>query len=77
LFGLLGFFMVKFDLSRVALIIAIVLGPIAEENFHRALQVSRGELSVLYSRPLSMILIALTVVVLLLPIYRSLKGRTA
>lgn len=77
LFGMLGFFMVKFDLSRVALIIAIVLGPIAENNFHRALQISRGDLSILWARPLSMILIALTLLVLLLPVYRSLKAKAA
>jgi putative tricarboxylic transport membrane protein len=76
-FGLFGFFMVKFDLSRVALIIALVLGPIAEQNFHRALQISRGDLSILYSRSLSMLLIALTAIVLLLPIYRSLQSRRA
>jgi putative tricarboxylic transport membrane protein len=77
LFGLFGFFMVKFDLSRVALVIAIVLGPIAEQNFHRALQVSRGELSILYSRPLSIILIVLTATVLMLPVYRSVRRRSA
>jgi putative tricarboxylic transport membrane protein len=76
-FGLFGFFMLKFDLSRVALVIAIVLGPIAEQNFHRALQVSRGDPSILYSRPLSIILIALIAIVLVLPIYRSVQARGA
>ena len=74
-FGLFGFLMVRFDLSRVALIIAIVLGPLAEENFHRGLQASQGDISALYTRPLSMLLIVLLVLVLLLPIYRTAQQR--
>lgn len=70
-FGVFGFFMVKFDVSRVALIIALVLGPLAERNFHRALQVSRGDPSILYARPISLILIVGIVVVLALPLYRA------
>lgn len=73
-FGLLGFLMVKFDLSRVSLVIALVLGPIAENNFHRALQISRGDYAVLVDRPLSLILIVGTLAVLLLPVYRSRKA---
>jgi putative tricarboxylic transport membrane protein len=73
-FGVFGFLMVKFDLSRVSLVIALVLGPIAENNFHRALQISRGDFAILYERPLSLILILLTLAVLLLPVYRSRKA---
>lgn len=76
-FGLIGLLMVKFGLSRVALVIALVLGPIAENNFHRALQVSRGDLAILFARPLSLILIVVTALVLLLPVYRSLRTRRA
>ncbi len=76
-FGLIGLMMVKFDLSRVALIIALVLGPIAEDNFHRALQISSGDVGVLYARPLSLILISLIVLMLLLPVYRSVRSSGA
>jgi putative tricarboxylic transport membrane protein len=73
-FGLFGFLMVKFDLSRVALVIALVLGPIAENNFHRALQISRGDISILYARPLSLILVVATIAVLMLPVYRATRS---
>ncbi|MGQ4556531.1 tripartite tricarboxylate transporter permease [Halobellus sp. GM3] len=69
-FGVVGFFMVKFGLSRVALIVALVLGPLAEQNFHRAFQISRGDPSILYNRPLSILLILGIVVVLAIPLYR-------
>jgi len=72
-FGLGGFLMIKFGASRVALIIAVVLAPIAEQNFHRALQISRGDAAILYARPLSLLLILLTLLVLLYPIYRTIR----
>ena len=46
--GLLGFFMRRFGLPVVPAIIGIILGPVAEEQLRRALQISNGELSGLY-----------------------------
>lgn len=74
LFGVFGFFMVKFDVSRVALIIALVLGPLAEENFHRAFQISRGDVGILYARPLSLLLIIGLVLVLALPLWQNWRA---
>ncbi|MDX1747156.1 MAG: tripartite tricarboxylate transporter permease, partial [Halobacteriales archaeon] len=73
-FGVLGFLMIRFDASRIALVIAVVLAPIAEQNFHRALQVSRGDLGILYARPLSVILLLAVIGILLFPIYRTLRA---
>lgn len=73
-FGLLGILMIKFDASRVALIVAVVLAPIAEQNFHRALQISEGDLGILYARPLSLILVVLTALVILSPVYKTLRS---
>jgi putative tricarboxylic transport membrane protein len=73
-FGIFGFFMVRFDVSRVALIIALVLGPLAEENFHRAFQISRGDVAILYDRPLSLLLIAGIVLVLALPFWQNYRA---
>lgn len=73
-FGLVGLLMIKVDASRVALIIAVVLAPIAEQNFHRALQVSRGDPAILYARPLSLVLVVLTLLVLLYPVFRTIRS---
>lgn len=73
-FGLFGFWMMKFDISRVSIIIAMVLGPLAENNLHRAIQISHGDYSILFSRPQSILLIIALVVVLLLPVYRSVAA---
>lgn len=77
-FGVLGFLMIKFGMSRIILIIALILGPIAEGNFHRALQYSSGDYGIFYARPLSIVLIVLTALVLLLPVLRKqLRTRLA
>jgi putative tricarboxylic transport membrane protein len=73
-FGLLGYAMWRLDVSRVALVIGLVLGGLVEENFHRSLQLSRGDYGVFVSRPLSLALIAALVVVLAIPVVRRLRA---
>lgn len=75
-FGIIGFLMLKCDMSRVAVIIALVLGPLAEQNFHRALQISHGDYSILFMRPLSLVLILITILILATPVYRSVRSVT-
>ena len=76
-FGVIGFYMVRFRLSRVPVVIAFVLGPIAEENFHRTLQIARGDYAAFFARPVSLALVAVAVGALLLPLTRRFRvGRT-
>lgn len=73
IFGVIGYFMKKFDYSRVALIIAIVLGPMAENTFFQTYH-ALG-LSVFYTRPLSIFLIAILIFVLLIPFFSKMKRK--
>lgn len=70
-FGLMGYAMVKVNMSRVPLILGVVLGPLVETNFFRALRISQGDYSIFYQSNLSIFLIVLTVVSLFFPIVRS------
>lgn len=70
-FGLMGYAMIRVNMSRVPMILGVVLGPIVEENFFRALRISQGDYSIFYQSTLSIALIALTVVSLFFPIVRS------
>jgi len=59
LLGILGYYMVKNNYSIIAFVLGIVLGPIAEENFFRSLQISGGEYTIFIdpiNQPLSFIL---------------------
>lgn len=75
-FGIIGFLMMKYGMSRVAVVIALVLGPLAEQNFHRSLQISGGEYSILFTEPLSIVLILITLAMIAVPIYQSRESIT-
>ena len=53
LFGVLGYIFIKLKCEPAPLILAVVLGPLMEENFRRAMLISRGDASVLVTRPIS------------------------
>ena len=75
LFGVLGFVMLKVNMSRIPMILALVLAPIVEENFFRSLQISGGDYAVFVRSPLSILLILLVVVSLFLPYIQAAIGR--
>src|SRR4051812_36662788 len=52
-FGLLGYVMMRLDLDPAPLMLVFILGPMLEENFRRALLLSRGEFSTFVTRPIS------------------------
>lgn len=79
--GLLGFFMRRFGLPVVPAIIGIILGPVAEEQLRRALQISNGELSGLYDTWFSKTVYAVALILLVAPAVidrvRTRRGETA
>ncbi|WP_454624650.1 tripartite tricarboxylate transporter permease [Bradyrhizobium cenepequi] len=58
-FGLLGYTFLRFRLDPAPLILGFILGPMLEENFRRAMLMSRGSFQVFVTRPISAGLIAL------------------
>jgi putative tricarboxylic transport membrane protein len=65
--GVLGFAMRRFGLPVVPAIIGIILGPTAEEQMRRALQLSNGEVSGLYNTWFSKIVYVIILLVLVVP----------
>lgn len=59
-FGLLGYLLMRLDLDPSPLMLGFILGPLLEENFRRAMLISRGKFSVFVTRPISGTLIALS-----------------
>jgi putative tricarboxylic transport membrane protein len=71
--GVLAYFMVKFDFPVAPAVLALVLGPIMEDNFRRALILSRGSLHILVSSPICIAFYIFTVIVLAGQIRRIMK----
>ena len=66
-FGLLGYLMKKLAFEPAPLVLAFVLGRMAEEALRQSLLLSRGSPAILVTRPLASTLLALAVVVAGLP----------
>jgi len=54
LFGVLGYFFRKVGAEAAPLILAMILGPMAEEYLRRALLISHGDASIFFTSPLSL-----------------------
>jgi putative tricarboxylic transport membrane protein len=67
-FGLLGYLMRKLDFPAAPLILGLALGAGMERALRQSLMMSGGELSILVSRPISAVMLALALVVLLVPL---------
>ena len=66
--GLAGFFMKLYGFSPAALVLALVLGPLAEQSLRQSLTISRGSFTIFLERPMSLWILGITAVVLALGI---------
>lgn len=73
--GVVGYLMETYEYSIVAFLLGLILGPIAEENLYRSLQLSGGDFGIFLSTPLRMILVAATVLVVVGPYVAPLFNR--
>jgi TctA family transporter len=73
-FSVLGVFFIKVGAEPAPFILGFILGPLMEENFRRAMMISRGDPTVFLTRPISAGLLLLSVilfVILVLPAVRT------
>ncbi len=70
LFGLVGYLMMRARLEPAPLLLGFVLGPLLEDNFRRALILSRGDLAVFIERPISLSLLLAGIAVIAFSIRR-------
>src|SRR6185369_11465902 len=58
-FGLIGYTFMRLTLDPAPLMLGFILGPMLEENFRRALLLSRGSFTTFVTRPIAGTLIGL------------------
>jgi putative tricarboxylic transport membrane protein len=74
--GVIGFFMRKYGFSPAATVIAVVLGPLAEETLRQTMIISGGSFGIFLERGLSQALLAVIAALLVLPfVMRRLRRR--
>jgi putative tricarboxylic transport membrane protein len=71
-FGVMGFLMRRFDYPVAPVVVGLILGPVAEAQLRRALQISLGDPMVLLQSPMSATLLGVALLALIAPF--ALKG---
>jgi putative tricarboxylic transport membrane protein len=74
-FGVMGFFMRRFDYPIAPVVIGLILGPVAEAQLRRALSISLGDPMVLLQSPLSATLLGIALLALIAPFVLRGLGR--
>ena len=77
-FGLVGFAMLRGGYPLAPAVLGLILGPMIETNYRRALSLSSGSHSVFLESPISLVLVVLAAVSFAAPAVRSrlVSGRT-
>jgi putative tricarboxylic transport membrane protein len=70
--GLVAYLLTEMHYPIAALVIGVILGPMADENLRRALMVGQGDVTAFFTRPVSLLLILaiLLMVIVQMPLYR-------
>jgi TctA family transporter len=73
--GVLGYVLVKLEFEPAPLLLGYVLGPLMEEYLRRAMLLSRGDATVFFTRPISLVFMIGTVLVLAAVIAPAVRTR--
>ena len=68
LFGILGFFMRRYDLPVPPLVMGIILGPMAEQFFLTSMIANGNDLTVFVTRPVSAVILAIAALMIVWPL---------
>jgi putative tricarboxylic transport membrane protein len=75
LFGVLGYFMRKYDYEAGPFVLAYVLGPILETSLRQSLLMSKGSFSIFFTRPIAGGAIILSLFMLISSIFPAIRKR--
>jgi putative tricarboxylic transport membrane protein len=75
LFGIVGYLMRKLDYPMAPAVLAIVLGPLAEPALRQSLLISNGSFAIFFERPMSAAIMAVTMLLFILPLFKIAKDR--
>ena len=73
-FGVLGYAMKKLGYSPAALVLALVLGPLAERALRQSLIISDAGVGIFFMRPIAAVLVVAALLAVLVPVVRALLG---
>ncbi|QQP90575.1 tripartite tricarboxylate transporter permease [Skermanella sp. TT6] len=75
--GLIGFGMRVLDVPVAPCVVGLILGPLAEQQFRRALAISQGDPTVFFTHPISLGLLVTALLLVLVPFLLRRRRRRA
>jgi len=73
-FGFIGYLMIKADLPRAPLVLALVLAPLMESSLRQSMMMSEGTLNIFFERPIALVLLVGVVLSLVWPMIRAAQS---
>lgn len=73
--GVIGYFMQKWDFPPSPIVLALIMGPMAESSFRRALSLSSGSYDFLYTRPITAAFLLIALSTLSYPVFRRYQKK--
>ena len=77
IFGVIGYIMRKLECEPTPLLLGLVLAPLIEENFRRAMMTSGGDPTIFFTRPISLSFLLISVALLATMSMSSIRKRRA
>ena len=74
-FSILAIFLKKYNYSLPAFLLGVILGPIIEPNFFRALAISDNSFTIFFTRPICIVLWIMCIAALVMPKIIALKSK--
>ena len=75
-FGLLGYVMEKLDIPLAPASLGLILGPMIEANMRISMVLSRGDLTIFFTRPVSLAILAVAAIIIATPLISSYRKRS-
>jgi TctA family transporter len=72
--GILGYVLLRLGFQPAPILLGFVLGPRVEENFRRAMLISRGDMMTFINRPISAFFVAMCVILIGAQVFVRLRA---
>jgi len=73
--GIIAYFMEYFEFSVSPILLALILGPMAEQNMLRSLMLSNGSIGIFFTRPITLVFFIITIAVSVSSVIRMNKAK--
>ncbi len=70
MWGIFGYLFKKLDIPLAPLVLTLILGPLMERGLRQSLEISRGDFTVFFTRPISAFLLAIAAIFILSTVFR-------